>query len=431
MKSFRKFIGLFYILALFFVIPYYHKGTFDGLSQHKVEAFYLVAGISFVAYFVFSIFNDIRGKKTKEPEQEKPVVKNGISAHQINISFLDVSLFLFLTVNIISTLLSGRIKDAFYGIPGFGMGLLSIIIMVISYFYISRNVKLTEEVIHLIAISSIFAVLLAILNRFGYDPLNMFNDGEDLTNHLYVSTFGNYSAFSSYLSIIIPIVFYMAVFAKNFKIRLCYIALFILDVIAVFMAGTDTILYVTVFVVVIVLIWKFAPRVRINRELITAAFVVVALSYGAFVSFATADPDFGNGRSFIWGMSLDLFRSFQMKGKLFGVGPNCYMYALEDFLKDQYVYLSAYGDRFGSLKLTSAHSEYLDYLVNTGLAGLFSYILVIYAAFRKYTEKEEIGMLSKLSMLCVVSYLFLVMMNFSNVLATPFFFILLGTMTNE
>ena len=65
MKNYRKFLGIFYILAAFIVIPLYNKGTFENISQHKVEAFYLVNGIFFVAYFILGLIHELRKKRTE------------------------------------------------------------------------------------------------------------------------------------------------------------------------------------------------------------------------------------------------------------------------------------------------------------------------------------------------------------------------------
>lgn len=425
MKNYRKYLGIFYILAAFIIIPIYNKGTFDNLSQHKVEAFYLVNILFFIAYFVLGIISDIR-KKNEDKLKNSTPSKDGASKDAQKT--LDIAMGIYIFANFLSLLFSKNIENAFYGVPGFGMGFLSILLMGISYFYISRNVNLTEPVIHIIALSSLLPTLLTIINRLGYDPLKMFNEGEYIRTHLYVSTIGNYSAFCAYMGIIIPIVCFMTFFAEKKTVRCIYGAFLALDIISIIMAGTSAIRIVTVFAFLLVLFWKIAPQLHIYQGVIIAVCVLFFLCYALFVSIGITNPDFANGRGFIWELTREMFRSFSIKQKIIGVGTNCYMYSLSDFLMKSPKYLEACNERFGNLALTSSHSEYLDYLINSGIIGLFSYGYVIYAALKTYSEKENANKFFRLSFLCIVCYLLIVTVNFSNVLSTPFFFIFLGTL---
>ena len=143
----------------------------------------------------------------------------------------------------------------------------------------------------------------------------------------------------------------------------------------------------------------------------------------------------GNGRGYIWNLSLEIYRDLSLKDKLFGVGPNCYMHAVNSFIESHpYVELEM-AERFDGLALTSSHSEYVDYLINMGVLGIASYICMIFAiivgAFRDRHEVKEasVGFLRDkicVELLCVLSYLVYAGFNFSIVCATPMFFVLLG-----
>ena len=415
MRKYKGYIGLFYILAVFFIVPSFTKGSFNNLSQNKVEVFYCISGIAFAAYFLFSIISDIREKKENT---EKTSYVPGL---------IEIAFIAFIFSNLLSLVLSGNMAKAFYGVPGFGMGLLSILIMCISSLYISKNVALSEPVIHLIAVSSVFPVMLTILNRLGFDPLKLYFEGEHPQSHLYVSTLGNYSTFSSYMSIMIPIICFMSFFANNVKVRICYFVHFMICVISIILAGTTTIRLIAIMVFFMTLLLKKRP-VTVTSGKLTICICIVFLAYLALILYGIGNPDFGNGRGFIWKLSLEMFQSFSIRQKIFGVGPNCYMYALTDFLLTDESYLFACNERFGNLALTSAHSEYLDYLVNSGILGFVSYLFLIVAVLKSYFDNLVKDKVTDMAFLCVVSYLLMVTMNFSTVVATPYFFIFLGVL---
>ena len=426
MKNYRKYLGLFYIVAAFIVIPLYNKGTFENIGQHKVEAFYLVNGIFFAANLMLNIISVFKVKKESNSASGKVMTSPNTMESPEN---LDIAVSIFVFMNFVSLLFSGNVKAAFYGVPDMGMGFLSILIMGIVYFYIARNNNLTEPVIHAIAISSVFPTVLTILNRLGFDPLNMYYEGENIKTNLYVSTLGNYGAFSTYMSIIIPIVCFMALFAENKKVRYVYMALLLADIVSIMMVGTLATKVVTIFAVGIVLFWKIMPQIYIYHGVVIAVCALCGLVYALIISIEISNPDFANGRGFIWEITRELFRSFPIRQKIIGAGTNCYMYSLSDFLMTNPKYLSACNERFGDIALTSAHSEYLDYLINTGLTGILSYCYVIYSALRTYAEKEEKDKFFRLSFLCIASYLINASVNYSNVLSTPFFFVFLGTLS--
>lgn len=88
----------------------------------------------------------------------------------------------------------------------------------------------------------------------------------------------------------------------------------------------------------------------------------------------------GSGRKYLWSYSWELFRSFPLHTKLFGVGPEM----LGQYYEGCYEY-------FGATVLV-AHSEFLQYLLTLGIfgavAGAGVWITVIYT-FYKYRSEEK------------------------------------------
>ena len=433
MKKSKNLIAWFYIVAVAVVIPVFNRGTFDNITQHKVEVYYLIAGISFALYLILSVISDFGFSKVKASSDSSISLKGDratIAACGFGIAV------------VLSFLLSEYKKDAFYGVPGFGMGTLSLVVMLISAFFISREFVCSEVIYHIVAAGSVIPTILVIANRLGYDPLGLYAGGIAPQYNLYVSTFGNYGWFCEYMSLIFPILIYMVVKGRSFIIKGIYGAYLAVSLWAISLAGTMAI-WLSVGVVIAALVvsgvFKRLPFLEKNTRqvwpFVAMLFVLAFIGYVCMILFVSSRDGAGNGRGYIWSLSLETYRNLSLKDKFFGVGPNCYMHAVNSFLEgDPYVKLEAVKN-FKGLAITSAHSEYLDYLVNMGIVGAASYLCMIFAivvgVFRNKRETKDVyagGLSDKtyVAFLCVLSYLFYAGFNFSIVCATPLFFVFLG-----
>ena len=421
MKKSKNLLAWLYIIAVFFVVPLYNEGTFYNITQRKVVAYQMICGLALVFYFVLSLVGDIRKKEGAGAEA-------GTGTWKILRRPTDVLMVAFVVVAAVSTLLSEYRQDAIYGVPGFGMGLLTIVLMVLSYFLISRNMICDERILYLITASSVIPTALVIINRLGFDPLGMYPEEVDAASNLYVSTFGNYGWFNQYLSVIIPISIYMIFVAQNLWVKVLYGLHLLLSMVAWCMAGTKTLLVSVVAVVCAMWMWKMfkAQGIKISPRLFASMIIPAMVAYVLGVVFGMADDGFASGRGYIWRVSGELFKSFSIKDLLVGVGPNCYTYALDDFLLGRTDLLAEFNAHFQEMALTSAHSEYFDYLINCGVVGVGVYVAMLAAFVMSFVRSEKTTVCQNAAMLCVISYAVYAAFSFSIVVATPMFFVLLG-----
>ena len=427
----KNYIAWFYILALFFVIPVYNAGSFMGITQRKVEAFFFIAAITVIAYGITTIFYDLKVKKDdKKPETK---MKNtGLLAQWSNFLALDGAMLLFLVTAVISTIFSDYRKESIYGVTGFGTGLVAIFVYVASYFLISRYLKPKMELFYLIVLSSVIPVAIAIINRLGADPLGFYLEGENISTHQFVSTIGNYGWFSAFLVLIITVEIYLVVTEEKRILRIALAVYLVVCLIAIVLAGNSLGKGLTVLAFALVaLIKKFKVKAETKKSLIRLSPVLIiclCIAYGAFIIvMGNGNMDsFGNGRGYIWRLSLELYKSLPVGNKITGVGPNCFMYAWNDYMAMHPSLIAEFTEHFEDLALTSAHSEYFDYLINNGILGFLSYVAVIIMLIRNFL-KQGFGCRAKeISMLCCVIYLLYMLLNFSIVCATPYFFIFMG-----
>ena len=149
----------------------------------------------------------------------------------------------------------------------------------------------------------------------------------------------------------------------------------------------------------------------------------------------TLPRNFGTYRGFIWHVAKSGFKKLPFLNMLFGVGP--------DLMGDYLVSVPGFQDLisavYGNAKLLNAHSMLLTQLLNTGILGVSSHLILVTFALKKgltalYAYKKEgspepTWLLA--SLLGVISYDIYMMFSFDQVTVTPLFYILLGALYSE
>jgi len=96
--------------------------------------------------------------------------------------------------------------------------------------------------------------------------------------------------------------------------------------------------------------------------------------YGGLERYLVFDDHWGTNRGYIWRKSIEIFRDFPLRHKLFGYGPETFgILTTEKFLYDMIA--STQGQIFDN-----AHNEYLQYLVTIGILGFIPYLTFLAAS---------------------------------------------------
>ncbi|MCR4650574.1 MAG: O-antigen ligase family protein [Lachnospiraceae bacterium] len=142
------------------------------------------------------------------------------------------------------------------------------------------------------------------------------------------------------------------------------------------------------------------PQIKtVNRILLIALLVITSLTVIAFIlnsvlpaflpmggdSFIFSD-NWGNGRGFIWKVSLKLFGSGSILNKLFGFGPDAYSCVAYGDLSPVRDELLAF---FGNVKLTNAHNELITILINTGIPGVIAFVCMMISVIKAGIKKAD------------------------------------------
>lgn len=141
----------------------------------------------------------------------------------------------------------------------------------------------------------------------------------------------------------------------------------------------------------------------------------------AGISYFNWNDGWGNGRGRIWRFSIKLFSEERLLHKLFGVGPDCFNSYVVAYYNEEETLL------WGEKQLTNAHNEWLNILINGGVAGAAAYIgIYVTAVVRFFRGYAKDVCLMGITAACV-SYMCYNFFCYQQVLCTPFLFILMGT----
>lgn len=140
-------------------------------------------------------------------------------------------------------------------------------------------------------------------------------------------------------------------------------------------------------------------------------------SFGFLDDYLKFNDNWGTGRGYVWKWSINIFTDAPVKNKLFGHGMGtCGIELLNNYGNIMKFDLGYF--------FVNSHNEYLEILINCGLFGLISYVLVILSTIiRNFKNKNDYGIIFSLGIIayCIQSF-FIVMQP----IVHPMLFIFIG-----
>lgn len=195
-------IGWIYLAVIAGILPFYYTQGYGYIGSDKARFFktlgfpLLIAGFAgLVIYLALSLAGLLKEKKGKEIWQW---IKGELSV-------TDMFALCYALVLIISYLSTPYKETAWYGYEKWPNGLLPHLMVVISYFLLSRFMLGHEYFIGLVRKVAAVVFILAVLDRLGVRPLKM-----EHANLWFLSTIGNINWFCGYWSVVawIPVISY-------------------------------------------------------------------------------------------------------------------------------------------------------------------------------------------------------------------------------
>lgn len=200
----EKIINIFimiFLFALFIIYPLYFRHAYYDMVYAKYDLFKIIYRTFIPGIFILSIWYLIANRKNMN-----------LKSLSSKIFIPDIFIFAYLIICIFSYIFSFHKDTSFYGTSGWFMGLVTQVVMILFYIFLSIYFNYNKHIWWILTASSSIVFILGILQRFNIDILNMqegfsqYGKLESYLKNLYISTLGQSTWHSSYLCIILPIV---------------------------------------------------------------------------------------------------------------------------------------------------------------------------------------------------------------------------------
>ena len=198
-----KIIILTYLFLIFGLFPFYMENNYSKLGDAKYHFFVYSSAIFLILMIIVSIMYIGAHMNNSKLITEKFA----------SFSVTDYFAIAFLAVSFISSMFAMDTSVAFWGDPGWYMGLLAQTIFVMLIFFIARFFEWNSVIFELMMLVAACVFLIAVFQRFGYDYFDLYsfkNSAGDIVHvsatdvEKFVSTLGQTSWYSSYAVMIVP-----------------------------------------------------------------------------------------------------------------------------------------------------------------------------------------------------------------------------------
>lgn len=191
-------IIMLYLVILFGIFPLYYQDKYFNMGEAKYQFIKGSAILFFGVLLFLQIVKSSIQLKNKIQQKQKINILTTISC-------TDWFAIAYVVMVGISFCVTPYKQEAVWGYPGWYMGVMSQLLFVLIYFFVSRYAKWEKFLLVPVLVSSAIVYIFAILHRFQIDPLGMYEGVSKKNFILFLTTIGQATWYSSYLCIVLPI----------------------------------------------------------------------------------------------------------------------------------------------------------------------------------------------------------------------------------
>ena len=501
-----------YIVLILGVLPFYFTDGYNRIGTDKavffsqVSVYYARLFIPLLLCYFICTFLAYRQKR-----------KNGATLRAVweklkkDMSITDVFVVLYGVSLLISYLCSEYKDTALWGTDWWFMGLYPQMILLASYFLVSRIWIPKKLLFFLMFPISGVVFFLGVLNRFGVYPINM-----HAQNAQFISTIGNINWYCGYLvtvffggifllwsqtglarwqrilltvyvaigfctlvtqgsssgvlamGVLLVVFFVLSASDENrmlqfwklllilsgtclavlgirriFPERITYtetVSEFLTNSIFPFMlAAAAAAMYIATARMIkkgcyFVRLWKNLAKTAVVFTLAAVVLLIILICINTLLpgsigplsnlGIFTFSPQWGSNRGATWSAGVMCFAEQNLLHKLVGVGPDCmasYLYG-----DGSSKLLALVNERFGTLRLTNAHNEWLTILVNVGILGFTGYVGMMITGIFRCIRQRKISFIAGAAGFCLLAYTVNNMFSFQQAMNTSTMFVIFG-----
>ncbi|MCR4991212.1 MAG: O-antigen ligase family protein [Lachnospiraceae bacterium] len=216
-----------YIFAIMCILPLFMLHGYRDMAESKF-GFFKVSSL-LLMYFVIGLFVIciIFDNKLKLFNKQKP-------------STIEIFVLYFLFATVLSWLLCDYRYDALWGYEGWNMGLFTQLILVFVFFCVSNASIPRKQLLYGILITATIEYIIAILQRYGLNPLGLYDNIKADYRFEFISTVGQKTWFTSYTMIIAPFGIYAFFTEKKTRIKILLGLFIYLQTCVILVSYTDS-----------------------------------------------------------------------------------------------------------------------------------------------------------------------------------------------
>jgi len=340
---------------------------------------------------------------------------------------LVIAIFIFFSALILSTIFSIDPNTSIYGTYWRQQGLITNLYYFLFFPLLIINIKdrkQVEKIISVLLLSSFFVSLIGVLGWFKIDPLSLMNKNISRA----VSTIGQPVFLGNFLVLTIFLAIYKIKISSNFWFKFLYFICLLFQffcLIFTYSRGAWLAFFIGILCLLFFHIYFNKKKLFFPIFVSLVVCLIIFVSYGIYTfgsvkalkelsiknrieSYFSYKTDSASLRIKYWTAALDLIKSNPLLG--YGL-ENQRTIFLKYYDRDWMVYedINSYVDR--------AHNEYLDFILTSGLVGLFAFYWFFYLLSKQALvyvnsngkNKELISII----MLSLIAYLVSLFFSFS------------------
>lgn len=213
-NSFLEYVCAFWAIVLVCAVPIYMKEGYYQIGTAKYNAFAHIVVFGMPVLLLLALIYIICSVK------ETGITMQGIKNLQKSMSVTDWFVLGYIVSVLLSFAACGQWKEAFWGYNGWFMGLFSQLAFVLIYFLCSRFLKDSPLVLIVLCVVSSYVFILGIQHRLLIDPIGVYESLSDYYKTQFLSTLGQASWYSSFMTTVLPIGMFAFWHFKNKVLRI-------------------------------------------------------------------------------------------------------------------------------------------------------------------------------------------------------------------
>ncbi|MBQ9673421.1 MAG: O-antigen ligase family protein [Ruminococcus sp.] len=282
-QNLKQWSAVGFSVLMFSVFPFFLTDGFFNIRHDKLHIFYLFSGLLVAVTTVAFVFFD------KRTEQER--LRQRFTLKDLSVT--DWAFVAFALTAVVSTIFSKYRSDAFTGESGRNNGMVLIIFYITVYFLISKNYRENKIVPIIFCVASAGVALLAVLNQFYWDPLNIYAELSKGQYNKFLSTVGNRNILSGFLCLSFPLCFMLYIYAEKLWEKIVAVLCTAINFCGIICSNSDGSILGSAIFLVVALIF-FAGRIKyLKRFLFLLAFVILFCKLVRIVSLTNDDYSMG------------------------------------------------------------------------------------------------------------------------------------------